>query len=95
MHLISPNVNLNKNQIWKTTKGKDPFFSCLSEGEYRSGRINHMNFTILPQPGCCLHKNGPPTQTKSWTTPWKPWEERMGNDEKGKGKEKERNYRRW
>lgn len=50
-----------------------------------SGHINHMNFTILPQPGRCLHKTAPDSN-KSWTAPWKPWEEEMRMMRRGKRK---------
>lgn len=49
----------------------------------RSGRINRMNFAILPQPGCCLHKTAPDSN-KSWTAPWKPREEKTRMMRRGK-----------
>lgn len=50
-----------------------------------SGHINHMNFTILPQPGCCLHKMAPDSN-KSWKSPRKPWEEKRKMMGRGKRK---------
>lgn len=94
---ISPNVREKKGEREKNPqRARIHFYRVYrrrsTDVRNWSGHVNHINFAILPQPGCCLHKMALDSN-KSWKGSLETMGREDENDEEGK--ETEKYNRRW